>query len=433
MTQERKYWDEKIETMPLEELKKFQEERLREVVERAYRQTALYRRKFDQAGVKPEDIKTLEDLPKLPFTEYLEDYCSPPQGPPLKDKMAVPMSEVDWVHSTSGTVSGFSQPRPLTAKDTKEFIDGEARYRWTAGVRPHDVVQILTGFDCCYRGYIHLGAKVFALSAGRGNMDFQIKLAQMMGATVIEHLPSLMLTYFDRARQLGIDLKQSGLRMVSGAGEGWAEAYKAKVEAEYGIPFRTGYGSVEGGLVSAQCEAGDGMHLMGDFVIVEIIDPETKRVLPIGEAGEVITTLLKGSEAMPLIRYRMGDVAKLLPYKPCPCGRTHPKISMVKGRVGDYITVKGKKLLPIDVEEVIASIPGLGYQYQIILQKPGEQDRLKVQVEHTVSPNKVASLEKRLKEALTEQLGVPAEVELLPLGSVPRKLFKAMRIIKPEG
>jgi phenylacetate-CoA ligase len=433
MAQERKYWDEKIETMSLEELKKFQEERLKETVERAYRQTALYRRKFDQAGVKPEDIKTLEDLPKLPFTEYLEDFCSPPSGPPLQDKLAVPMSDIKWVHSTSGTVSGFSQPRPFTGREVEEFLDFEARARWTLGVRPNDVAQILTGFDCCYRGYVHLGANVFAMSAGRGNMDFQIRLAQMMGATVIEHLPSIMLTYLDRAKELGIDLKQSGLRMISGVGEGWAEAYKAKIEAEYGIPFRTMYGSVEGGGVSAQCEAGDGMHLFADYCIVEIIDPESKKVLPIGEEGEVVTTLLRGNDAMPLIRYRMGDVAKLLPYKPCSCGRTHPKLSMVKGRVGDYITVKGKKLLPIDVEEIVASIPGLGYQYQIILQKPGEQERLKVQVEHSVSPDKVAPLEKRLKEALTEQLGVPSEVELLPLGSVPRKLFKAMRIIKPKG
>ena len=143
--------------------------------------------------------------------------------------------------------------------------------------------------------------------------------------------------------------------------------------------------------------------------------------------------MLKINEATPLIRYRTGDVASLLPYKSCPCGRTLPKMSMVKGRVGDYIGIKGKKILPIDVEEVVASVPDLGYQYQIILEKPGEQERLKVQVEHKVSSTKVALLEKRVKEALTERLGVPSEVELLPLGSVPRKLFKAMRVIKAEG
>jgi phenylacetate-CoA ligase len=169
-----------------------------------------------------------------------------------------------------------------------------------------------------------------------------------VGVTVIEHLPSLVLRYFERAKELGIEIKQTELRMIVGVGEGWAEAYKKKVEEEHGVPFLTSYGLYEFGHIATECEQRQGMHIIGDQFIVEVIDPETLQVLNAGQEGELLVTTLM-ADAMPLIRYRTGDVGSLLPYEPCPCGRTHPKISMVKGRVTQIFEIRGKKLLPIDI------------------------------------------------------------------------------------
>jgi len=424
MAQERKYWDPEAETMPLDKLKRLQEEKLQEIVARAYEKTALYQRKFDAVGIKPQDIKTLDDLEKLPFTEYLEDFCQTP----IPEKMTVPMEEIKIVSSTSGTVSGFTQPVLMTMREWEFLRDFEARFRWTIGVRPWDVAFVLTGFDCCPEGYKKLGATLLLGHTGRRNMDHQIRLIKVMGVTVLEHLPSLVLRYFERAKELGIDIRETKLRLVSGAGEGWAESFKRKVEAEYGLPFRTGYGSAEGGGGAAECEAGRGMHIFSDYCIFEVIDPETKKVLGPGEEGELVCTSFV-NETMPTIRYRMGDVARMLPYEPCPCGRTHPKISMVKGRVSQIIKIKGKKILPIDVEEVVASTPGLGEEYQLIVPKPGELERLKVKAEHRPEVENVAALRNRFEEAIYHQLGVESEVELVPLGTLSRAIFKAQRLI----
>ena len=157
------------------------------------------------------------------------------------------MDKVKAIHTTSGTVSGFTQPRVLSAGDEDVFFDQEARGRWMLVVRPDDIVQVLTNFDCCHRGYSNLGTTYLFLNAGRGNLDQQIKLAMSLGVTVLEHLPSLILRYFERAREMGFYLKQSRLRLVSGVGEGWTKAYKRRMEEQYGLPFRTLYGSVEAG------------------------------------------------------------------------------------------------------------------------------------------------------------------------------------------
>jgi len=422
---EREYWDPSIETLPREKLRSLQLQRLQEMVAYAYERTPLYRRKLDEAGVKPKDISRLEDVRRLPLTRYQEDFCDTP----LVDKLAIPLEKVRAIHTTSGTVSGFTQPRALSLKDEETFYDQEARGRWTLGVRPQDVVQVLTGFDCCIRGYIGLGATYLFLSAGRNNLDQQIKLAMSLGVTVLEHLPSLILRYFERARGLGFDLKKSRLRLVSGVGEGWAEAYKRRVEKQYGVPFRTLYGSVEaGGVVSAQCPQGEGMHYSMDRLLIEVIDPDTGQVQPPGVEGELGITPLYG-EAMPLVRYRMGDWGAMLPEGPCPCGRTLPKISMVRGRVAHRFAVGGRKLLPMDVEEVLAEVPGLGEEYRIILPQR-ESPRLRLQVEHAAGGEGTPALRGKVEEALSRCLGVPADVELVPPGSLSRAVFKVQRILR---
>jgi phenylacetate-CoA ligase len=428
MAEERRYWDEEVETMPLDKLKKLQEERLQALVARAYEKTGLYRRKFDKVGIKPDDIKTLDDLEKLPLTTYLEDFCRTP----LVEKLAIPIEETKTIQSTSGTVSGFTQPILMSKRDWEFYSYGEARSRWTIGVRPGDIVQLLHSLESCPRGYEAIGTTVLFSSAGRWNLDHQIRLAKQMNVTVIEHLPSLALRYLERAKELGINIKETKLRLVSGVGESWAKAFKERMETQYAISFRTLYGTAETGGIGVECEQGGGMHLFADCGIVEVIDPETERVLGTGEEGEIVVTPL-WVEAMPLIRYKTGDIGSLLPYEPCPCGRTHPKMSVVKGRVTHIIKIKEKKILPIDVEEVVASTPGLGDEYQIIVDKPGEQQRLKVKVESRPEVENLGALKNQVEETLYRDLGVESEVELVPMGTLGRPLFKAQRIITTYG
>jgi len=313
--------------------------------------------------------------------------------------------------------------------DWKNLMDAEARARWTLGTRPSDVVHVLTGFPCCQMGYQHLGAMVMAFSAGRGVLDNQIRLGQMVGVSVLEYLPSLVLKYFERATEMGYDIKNGSIRLISALGEGWAEAYKRRVEAEYDVIFRTLYGSVDAGLIGAQCESGKGLHTFLDLVITEIIDPETEEVLSPGQEGELVITLL-WPEATPIIRYRTGDVTKILPYEPCSCGRTHPRMSMVRGRAVQITKVKGENILPIDVEEIIAVIPELASDYQIIVDKPGELEVLKVKMEYKPEAKDQKALKRKVEDAFDKDLGVESDVELIPIGTLGREKFKATRVVK---
>jgi phenylacetate-CoA ligase len=414
-----------MEAKPLSQLREIQEKKLRHLVRWAYEKTGLYRQKWDEIGLKPKDIRKVEDLKKAPLTRYLEDFVKTP----ISDKLAVPIEEVKEISSTSGTLSGFTQPFMLTKKEAKLYYQNEARVRAVCGVTPSDVVQVLTGFECCRNGYYALGSTVLMDHAGRRNIEHQIRLTRVMGVTVLEHLPSHVLLYFEKAKQLGIDIRQTKLRLVVGVGEGWAEAYRKKVEAEYGIPFRSAYGLVETSVVAGECPEGGGMHWLMDNFIIEVVDPETGKNLMPGEEGELVVTPLN-NVAMPLLRYRTGDVGSLVPYKRCKCGVTQPKISLIRGRVSQFIRVNGKRILPMDVEEIVAVTPGLGDEYQIILDQPGELKKLKVKAEVRPEIQNAEDAKEKMKGKLNKDLGIECEVELVPLGSLGRSLFKAQRVIR---
>ena len=414
-----------FENLPLSQLKEIQKRKLRHLVRWAYEKTLLYRRKWDEVGLKPRDLRKVEDLKKAPLTRYVEDFVKTP----ISDKLAVPMDKVKEVSSTSGTLSGFTQPFMLTKKEARVYYQNEARVRAICGVTPSDVVQVLTGFECCRNGYYALGSTVLMDHAGRRNIDHQIRLTQVMGVTVLEHLPSHVLLYFERAKQLGIDIRQTKLRLVVGVGEGWAEAYRRKIEAEYGVPFRSAYGLVETSVVAGECPEGEGMHTVMDNFIIEVINPETGENLRDGEEGELVITPLN-NVAMPLIRYRTGDVGSIIPYKLCKCGNTHSKISLVRGRVSQFIKVSGRRILPMDVEEVVALMPGLGDEYQIILDHPGELEKLKIKAEIRPEIQNAEDVKKKMEETIRKNLGIESEVELVSLGSLGRSLFKAQRVIK---
>lgn len=424
MLEERKYWSPEIETMPLDKLRELQGERLEELVAFAYEKSPLYRRKLDEAAVKPTDIKTVDDLSKLPLTDDTDI-----RGKPFPDKLAIPANEIERFHSTSGITTGIPEPIPFSAKDTDNLLDGEAQARWTMGVRPGDVAQVLTNYDWCLMGHERLGAIFLLLNAGRYMLNPQISLTKSAGVTILEQLPSHLPEYFEHTTKMGIDLKETKLRMVIGFGEPWSESYKKKWESYYGIPMVTLWSSMELGTVAAECEARRGMHIFSQRHILEVIDPETGEPVPNGEEGELIVTPLL-YRAMPLIRYRIGDIGKILPYEPCPCGRTLPRMGMVRGRISHTVEVGDKKVLPLDVEEIIANIEGLASNYQLIMDRPGVQERLKVKIECRPEVKDLKALQDQVVEALHRELGIESELELLARGDLSSAVFKPQRVIR---
>ena len=422
MAEEKKYWDPEAETLPIDKLRKLQGDRLQELVAYAYEKTRFYRRKYDEAGVKPSDIHTLDDLKKLPLIEDEEI-----RNAPFEDKLSVPWSEVNQCCSSSGT-TGFPEPLAMTRNDFDiGCIDSVARLEWTVGVRPKDIVQHLMGLPCLNMVSRILGAATVGEQAGRGRLENQIVLGKMMHVTVLETMPSMAFQYFEKAKELGIDIRETDIRLIVGIGEGIAESYKKKARDDYGIVFRDYYGASTAGEIASECDYGRGLHISADRIIMETINPDTQQMLGPGEEGElVMTNLIR--RAIPRIRIRISDVASLLPYEACPCGRTHPKMSKVRGRMVQIIPVKNKRFFPIDVEEVLGTVPELGFDYQIIFDKP-KLDRLKLKVEYKPEVKDPRSLVTTVEETIHHRLGVESEVELVPKGSIGRVLFKAQRVI----
>jgi len=426
MTEEKIYWDEEAETMPYDKLMKLQGQRLQEVVAYADEKTRFYRRKFDEAGVRPNDIHTIDDLRKLPLIED-EDI----RNAPLEEKLSLPLNEVHQCCSSSGT-TGFPEPLALTRNDFDiACIDSVARLEWTMGVRPTDLVQHLMGLPCLNLVSRVIGARTMGEQAGRGRLENQIVLGKMMGVTVLEGMPSIAFQYFERAKELGIDIREGNIRLVIGIGEGIAESYKNKAKADHGVVFRDYYGASTAGELASECDYGKGLHISADRIIMETVNPDSQQMLGPGEEGElVMTNLIR--RAIPRIRIRISDVASILPYEACPCGRTHPKMSKVRGRMAQIIDIKGKKFFPIDIEEVLGTVPELEYDYQIILDKP-ELEKLKLRVEYRPEVEDKHSLADRVEEALYNGLGAQSEVELVSKGSIGRVLFKAQRVITTYG
>jgi phenylacetate-CoA ligase len=422
MAKERKYWDAEAETMPVEKLRRLQGERLQGLVAYAYEKTKFYKRKYDEAGVKPSDIHGIDDLKKLPLIEDEEI-----RNAPLENKLSVPWSEVKQCCSSSGT-TGFPEPLAMTRNDfDTACIDSAARLEWTIGVRPTDIVQHLMGLPCLSMVSRALGAATVGEQAGRGRLENQIVLGKMMHVTVLETMPSMAFQYFEKAKELGIDIRETDIRLIVGIGEGIAESFKKKAKNDYGIIFRDYYAASTAGELAAECDCGKGLHISADRIILETVNPDTQEMLGPGEEGElVMTNLIR--RAIPRIRIRISDVASLLPYEACPCGRTLPKMSKVRGRMVQTIRVKDKKFFPIDVEEVLGTIPELGFDYQIIFDKP-KLEKLKLRVEYKPEVEDARPLVKKVEQTIHNGLGVESDVELVPKGSIGRVLFKAQRVI----
>ena len=426
------YWNPQIERMPVDELKKLQEQKLKELVHYVYQHSPFYRKKFDDAGVKPEDIKTLDDVKKLPFTYKQDLRDTYPTG-----MFCVPNEQLVRFHVSSGTTG-----KPTIVGYTKNDIDqwslSLARALTSIGVGRGDVLQISYGYGLFTGGLgMHYGAEeagATVLPTSAGNTEKQLELMQDLGTTVLACTPSYMLFMNEAAKQAGISIKDdTKLRVGVLGAEPWSEEMRTRIEESSGIKAYDIFGTSElSGPLFTECTYQDGIHIWADQFLVEIIDPETSEPLPDGEQGElVITTLAK--EALPLIRYKIGDLT-VKTSEVCKCGRTHPRIMRVLGRVDDMLVIRGINVFPGQIESVLMNIPEVGEHFMIIVDRVNELDTMKVQIEMTDAAfsdkvNDIMSLEKKVASSLKSVLNLAVKVELVENGSLPRSMGKSKKVI----
>ncbi len=427
------FWNKEIETMPREELGKLQFQRLKEVIKRAYERVPFYRERFNSAGVKPEDLHSLEDLKYLPFLSKADLREAYPFG-----MFAVPLSEVVEIHSSSGT-TGKPVVIGYTRHDLEVWGEVMARALTMIGVTSKDIIQIAYGYGLFtgglgfHYGALKIGATIVPASAG--NTRRQITLMQDFGTTVLACTPSYALYLAEYAKdEMGIDPSSLKLKVGSFGAEMWTEEMRKEIEKRFGIRAYNVYGLTEiiGPGVAHECEAQTGLHLMEDHFLAEIINPETGEPVPEGEEGElVLTTLTK--EGVPMIRFRTRDITSFVPGE-CPCGRTTRRISRIKGRTDDMIKVRGVMLFPYQIEQAILEVQGVEPHYQIILTRPHHLDEIEVQVEmskETFSDEikAIEDLRKKLEKRIEEITGIRVKVTLVEPKSIPRSEGKAKRVI----
>ena len=427
------YWEEEMETLPRAGLESIQLLRLRRLVARVYAKVEPYRRKMDAAGIKPDDIRTLADLQKLPFT-YKND---------LRDNypfglFTVPLDEVVRVHASSGT-TGKSTVVGYTRKDIDTWANLMARAMTCAGAHRGDIVHnaygygLFTGGLGAHYGAERLGAAVIPVSGG--NTRRQITIMQDFGPTVLMSTPSYALNLADTMEAVGVDPATLSLRIGIFGAEPWSQNMREEVEKKLNIRAVDIYGLSEviGPGVAIECRnSSGGLHISEDHFLPEVIDPDTGRVLPPGELGELVfTTLTK--EAIPLIRYRTKDITRLF-YDTCSCGRTLVRMEKVSGRTDDMLIIRGVNVFPSQVEHVLVGIKGVEPHYQIVVEREGNLDTMQVLVEvsDNVFSDEIRILEnlaKKIQAEIKDMLGVTCTVKLVEPRTIQRSEGKAQRVI----
>lgn len=425
-------WDTQHECMPREELEQLQLERLQATLNRAYKNVTCYRNKFNGLGIVPEDVTSLTDLSKLPFTSKEDLRLNYPYG-----MFAVPLREVVRIHSSSGT-TGKPTVVGYTKNDLKIWSNLVARMMTAAGVTHDDVVQIAFGYGMftgafgLHYGSEMIGAAVIPMSGG--NTEKQIMIMQDYRSSALVCTPSYAVTLADRIEKQGIDPKTLALKVGLFGGEPWSEAMRKEIESRLQINATDNYGLSEimGPGVAGECHCKCGMHIAEDAFIAEIIDPETCQVLPPGSVGElVLTTICK--EAFPMIRYRTRDITSL-DYTTCECGRTMARMKKTMGRSDDMLIIKGVNVFPSQIEEVLVAIEGCEPHYQLVIDRKGALDVLEVCIE--VRENiffdemkKQRAFLDMVGKRIDSVLGVGVSVKLVEPNSIPRHEGKAERVI----
>lgn len=425
-------YDVDRETLPREELEALQLRRLQNLCERVYANVPHYRKRFDEAGVNPSDIKSLKDLKYLPFTEKQDLRNNYPFG-----LFAVPKDTIVRLHASSGT-TGKATVVGYTQRDLNNWAELMARSFMCAGASRQDFVHnaygygLFTGGLGAHYGAERLGATVIPVSGG--GTKRQVQLMRDFGATVLCSTPSYGLVLHEAAQEAGIDIRTLPLRIGIFGAEPWTDAMRADIEDKMGITAVNIYGLSEimGPGVSMECAvAKDGMHIWEDHFLPEIIDPVTGEQLPPGETGElVITTLTK--EGIPLIRYRTRDITSLN-YTPCACGRSHVRMRRITGRSDDMLIIRGVNVFPSQIESIILETEGASPHYQIIVTRDGNLDHMEIQVEvdETMFSDAIKNLQRiegRIQKTIKEFLGVSTKVRLVEPRTIERSAGKAKRV-----
>ncbi len=425
------FFQPEIETMPQSEIKKLQFKRLTESLNRCYHNVPLYRQRFDEVGLKPEDITNMDMLRKLPFTMKSDLRDNYPFG-----MFAVPRDQIIRYHGSSGT-TGKPTTVGYTRKDIDTWSDLIARLAMAAGARPGDTAQISFGYGLftgafgLHYGLEKLGVGVIPMSSG--NTEKQLMIMQDYEPTLLIATPSYAVYMSELARERGITEKLK-LRIGLFGAEGSTEEMRKKIEENFNIIATDNYGMSEliGPGVSGECEFRNGQHIAEDHFIIEILDPETLEPVPDGQYGEVVVTSLT-KECCPIIRYRTRDISRILEGE-CPCGRTMRRLDRIKGRTDDMLIIKGVNVFPSQVESVLIGMEGIGNHYQLIVRNKGFMDTLEVQVElnDTSLLERYSELEKlnnKVKANLHTVLGLDAKVTLVAPRTIERSQGKAKRVI----
>ena len=434
-TRGQRYLHPALETMSRDELTALQIERLRDSVRNAYDHVPTHRVRLAAAGVHPDELRTLDDLQRLPFTlkaDLREHY---PFG-----MFARPCHQLARLHASSGT-TGKPTVVGYTPEDIDTWADLMARCFVAAGARPGDVVHnaygygLFTGGLGAHYGAERLGAVVVPVSGG--STERQVALIMDFRARVLCATPSYALAIAEVAEAQGVDLRRSSLKVGLFGAEPWSQAMRHEIEARLGLKAVDIYGLSEimGPGVACECECQNGLHGWEDHFLFEVIDPDSRRVLPEGEAGElVITTLTK--QALPMLRYRTRDITRIT-RAPCDCGRTHLRILRIAGRNDDMLIIRGVNVYPSQIEAVLVGRPAVAPHYQIVVQRQGSLDEVRVEVE--VLPgtpsDQFGAISRDVAHHIKSLIGISTEVVIKACGTLPRSQGKAVRVrdLRPKG
>ncbi len=426
------YWEEERECMAREELEQLQLERLEATLRRVYMNVPFYRKSFDELGIDLDEIQSVDDLRRLPFTtkdDLRENY---PYG-----LFAVPLREVVRIHASSGT-TGMSTVVGYTKNDIKTWSNLVARVLTAGGVTKDDVVQISFGYGLFTGGFgLHYGAERIGASVipiSSGNTKRQIKIMQDFKTTALVCTPSYAMLIADTMYEMGINVNALSLKYGLFGAEPWSEGMREELQEKLKIIATDNYGLSEimGPGIAGECLERKGLHINEDHFFVEVINPETLEPVEPGEVGElVVTTLTK--EAFPMIRFRTRDLTRLIP-EPCPCGRTLMRMHRVMGRTDDMLIIRGVNVFPSQIEAVLFEIEGTEPHYQIVVEREGALDQATVLVEVSEEiffdeMKKQSQLIEKIKKRLASELGITVGVKLVEKKTLERFEGKAKRVI----
>ena len=414
------YFNPEVETLSVEGLKALQLERLQKTV-RHCMNSPFYQKKFQELGIKPEDIKTLDDVQKLPFTSKEDLRENYPFG-----LACVPLKDCVRLHSSSGT-TGNPTVVLHTQKDLDEWANAVARCLWMVGSHPEDVFQNSAGYGMFTAGLgFQYGAEkvgMLTVPAAAGNTIRQIKFIKDFGTSVLHAIPSYASRIYEVMKEEGVDpRKDTNLRVLCIGAEPQSEEQRQRIEQNLGVKAYNSYGISEmmGPGVAFECQEQNGLHIWEDYFIVEIIDPVTLKPVPDGELGELVLTTIN-REAMPLLRYRTRDLTRILPGE-CACGRHHKRLARLQGRSDDMIILKGVNIFPIQIEKILLGFKELSTDYLITLETVDSNDIMTIEVEinqmFTDDYNRLKSLEREITRQLKDEILITPRVKLVPKGSL---------------